>query len=168
MKKFIALIMLISHCAFAADAPSIWGQVVKTKKELYGHEYFVTFQENGKDYAYPLARDSKVGKKKIESMVGKYAKIYGSAEFEKAQVGESKYIMTFQVEKINPLTFDDLNRNMPDYADRLTIKRYASEGKFVSETATAGIDDKVANTAIMAGGAALAIDVLANILKGAK
>ncbi len=151
-----------------ADAPSIWGQVVKTKKELYGHEYFVTFEENGQSYAYPLAKDSKVGKKKIESMVGQYAKIYGQAEFEKEQVGESKYIMTFQVERINPLTFRDLNRNMPDYADRLTVKKYASEGKFISEAPTATIDDKVANTAIMAGGAALAIDVLANILKGSK
>lgn len=153
--------------SFAQDnVPSIWGKVVKTKKELYGHEYFVTFKENGKSYAYPLSKDSKVGKEKLEEMVGKYAKIQGKAEFERADVGESKFIMTFKVGAINPLTFKDLNENMPDFADRLVVRRYVEEGKFQSETYTKGIDDKTANTAIFIGGAALAADVLANILKG--
>lgn len=165
--------LLISLCvaifSFTAlarpSSPSIWGQVVKTKKEVYGHEYFVTFKENGKDYAYPLAKDSKVGADKLENMVGKYARINGKAEFEKTEVGESKYIMTFQVQDINPLSFKDLNENMPGYSDRLTVKRYVGEGGYKSEVYTSGIDNKTANTAILVGGAALAVDVLANILR---
>lgn len=148
----------------AAKAPAIWGQVVKTNKELYGHEYFVTFKEEGQNYAYPLSNESQLGEKEIQKMVGKYAKIKGKTKFEKRDVGESKYLMTFRVEEITPLTFKDLNENMPSYADRLTVKRYIGEGAYRSETYTHSIDDKTANTAILVGGAVLAAEVLANIL----
>lgn len=161
----LTLIFTLSALAQAKEIPAIWGQVVKTKKEVYGHQYFVTFKEGGEDYAYPLAKDSKVGEKKLQEMVGQYAKIYGKADFEKANVGESKYIMSFQVEDIKALSFKDLNENMPNYSDRLTVKRYIGEGKELSETYTHSIDDKTANTAIFVGGAALAIDVLANMLR---
>lgn len=164
--KFLALALIFALPLFAQKTPSIWGKVVKTNKEIYGHEYFVTFKENGNDYAYPLAKDSKVGEKEISKMVGKYAKIYGTADFEKADAGESKYIMAFQVNKIDPLTFKELNENMPTYYQRLSTERYIGEGKVTSEMYTKrGIDDKTANTAIFIGGAALAVEVLANILK---
>lgn len=166
MKIFLIFCLGALAAVAQPGAPSIWGKVVKTKKELHGHEYFVTFKENDKSYAYPLSKESKVGEKKLEEMVGQYAKIYGKAEFEKADVGEAGFIMAFQVRAIKPLAFKDLNENMPDFADRLVVKRYVEGGTFQSETYTKSIDDKTANTAIMVGGAALAADVLANILKG--
>ncbi|MCO4753948.1 MAG: hypothetical protein KC478_05675 [Bacteriovoracaceae bacterium] len=164
-----SILLLVMFCAsvFAQSTPSTWGQIVKTKKETYGHEYFVYFKDDGKDFAYPLSSDSSVGEKRLESMVGKYAKIYGSAEFEKAKAGESRFIMAFKVKRIDPLSLKDLNENISLYEDRLSATRYVPmNGKYVSESYTETIDNATANTAITVGGAALAVEVLANILKG--
>lgn len=165
--KILLSLFIFSFSVLAQSSPSIWGQIVKTKKETYGHEYFVYFKEDGKDFAYPLSSESKVGKKKLENMVGKYAKIYGKAEFEKAKAGESQFIMAFQVNKIDPLSLKDLNENMSVYDDRLSAVRYIPKGgKYRSEAYTETIDDEKANTAILVGGAVLAVEVLANILAG--
>ena len=75
--------------------------------------------------------------------------------------------MAFQVNKIDPLSLKDLNENMTVYDDRLSAVRYIPKsGKYKSESYTETIDDEKANTAILVGGAALAVEVLANILAG--
>lgn len=162
------LIIFLSFAVFAQDkAPSIWGQIIKAPKTTVGYDYFIYFKKDGQAYAYPLSHSSEMSLKKIKSLVGQFAKIEGEPYFEKKPIGESEYIMTFKVTNADPLKLSELNENFNLYEERQNLEHYKSlRQKPTSEEPTVkGISDKVANTAIFVGGAALALEVLSNIVK---
>ena len=169
MKKFILLIILTltSLYGFAKEKPAVWGVIYKTKKEIQGHQYFVYYKENGKDYAYPLSVKSNIDPVILDKLNGKHAKVYGKTIFEKADLDGTKLIMTFLVQDAKELKLSDLNNDFNAYKER-TNENYLAKYSNENPNKSIKISDKAANTAIFIGGAALALEVLKNILSPPK
>jgi hypothetical protein len=142
---------------------AVWGKVLKTKT-LHGHNYFIYFKSEGKNYAYPLSTKSSIKQKKLDSLAGKYARIYGKERLEQIKLEGSKHILTFEVTDVKELKLSDLNQNLDDFKERMDIvqisKRQITSDKAVKD----GISDKTVNTAIFVGGAILAAEVLSVLI----
>jgi len=144
--------------------PATWGKIYKTETKMRGHQYFVYFRKDGKDFAYPLSTKSKINRKKLSNLNGKYAQIYGTSSFEKMDLERSQHILTFQVHDAQELQLSDLNKDMSKYMYRNNLvphlerlqDPFRKQGNIM-------ISDEAANTAIFWGGAALAAEVLRTV-----
>lgn len=164
MKNILILIIVFtSLSAFSKENPAVWGVIYKTKKHIQGHKYFVYYKENGKDYAYPLSIKSNIDPIVLDKLNGKHARIYGTTTFEKADLDGTKLIMSFKVRDAKELKLSDLNNDFKAYKER-SNEFYLSKYSQENPNKKISISDKAANTAIFVGGAALALEVLKNVL----
>lgn len=169
MKAFLILISLylFIQAALASDPLSI-GKIVKTKHETYNTNYFVVMTKDGKDFAYPIAPDSKI--KNLHTLKNKTFKIYGKTVFRKDPKKEGSYVLYFKINKADELQLKDLalkqdiNLQDPNILKNKTEIVLESTHNGPKEGAIR-VSDKAANTAIFLGGAAIAAEVLSHILK---
>ena len=137
----------------------ILGKIVKTKKEINGNQYFVTYKTKNKTLAYPIKNPSEAVKK----MHGKMVRIWGKTEFAKSPYQESKYLMYFKIDKADVLTMKDLGLK-DENLDEERFKVFAENSPRTMRNPKSGaeieISDTAANTAIFIGGAVLAAEVL--------
>lgn len=156
----VTVILMMIPISFANNTKhAVWGKVLKTK-DLHGHTYFIFFKSEGKSYAYPLSATSSIEKKKLDSLTGKYARIYGQEKFEKIELEGTKHILTFEVNDAQELTLADLNQNLDVYQPRIDVELIAKRQLKSDQALREGISDKAINTAIFIGGAILASEVL--------
>jgi hypothetical protein len=169
MRKLTSIILLVLFMALSSFAseekkPAVWGKIYKTKESQHGYQYFVYFKKDGKDYAYPLSTNSNMSKKKLEELVGKYARIYGEEKFDEINLEGSKHILTFEVRDAIELTLADLNQNFDAYAERIDVKQLRKRQLESDQPTKKGLSDKAVNTAIFVGGAILAAEILSVLL----
>lgn len=165
MKIFVTfLLCFFSLQVLAKETPTVIGKIVKTKHEKNGTNYFITYQRNGKDLAFPISPDSKV--RKLHQYIGETVKVFGTTEFKKDPNSETSYTMYFHVDIVKGLSLKDL-RYKPDPKKEDEIQFYLTKSRehISPGLKIKGIDDTTANTAIYVGGAALAAEVLSQILK---
>lgn len=160
-------LLIIVPISFSKEIthPRVWGKIYKTKEKKYGHRYFVYFKRDGIDYVFPLSSDSKLSEKKLNSLIGKYAQIYGQEQFEEINLEESKHILTFKVSDAKELTLADLNQNTEVYSEQLYFYDFSKKQLKSDVPTKTGISDKAVNTAILIGGTLLAADVLSVLLQ---
>lgn len=166
MKILMTLLLLsFSLNGFAKnEKPTVWGKIFKVKEKSYGYKYFVYFKKEGKDYAYPLSNNSKIDPNQLDSLNGKYAKIYGSTNFEAINLDSTKHIMTFVVSDAKELKLSDLNTNFDAYKERMDVTYIKRKMLNNDKPSKSGLSDKAINAAIFVGGAALAAEVLSVLL----
>jgi hypothetical protein len=162
---FLAIMFMMFNCFASEDKPATWGNIIKTKNQTYGHQYFVHFKKEGNDYVYPLSAKSQIDLKKLESLVGKFAKIYGETSFEPIELDNTKHIMTFLVKDARELTLSDLNQEYESYSDRLNVPELIKKRGQTESAEVKGLSNKAINAAIFVGGAALALEVLKNAVR---
>ncbi len=145
-------------------SPTVIGKIIKTKHETSGTNYFITFQRDGKDLAYPISPESKV--RNLHKYIGETVKVYGKTEFKKSQFKESSYLMYFKVSKVKGLSLKDLQYKHTMSKDE-EVQFFLTKSTKTKKPGVQikGIDDTTANTAIFLGGAVLAAEVLSQILK---
>lgn len=166
MKNLLVLLMFVfSLTGFAKDTrPTVWGKILKTKKEAHGYKYFVYFKKDGKDFAYPISNKSKIDPIIFDKLQGKYAKIYGATNFESINLDSTKHIMTFVVNDARELKLADLNKNFDAYKERMDVKFLKKKMLTEDKPTKKGLSDKAVNSAIFVGGAVLAAEVLGALL----
>lgn len=166
MKYFFTLIFLVtSLTTFAKDSrPTVWGKIFKAKEQVYGYKYFVYFKKDGKAYAYPLSNKSNIDPAQLDKLDGKYAKIYGSTNFEAINLDSTKHIMTFVVSDARELKLADLNTNFDAYKERMDVNFLKKKMLNDDRPTKKGLSDKAVNAAIFVGGAVLAAEVLGALL----
>lgn len=166
LKTLLLTLFLTFSFAYAKD-PLIIGKIVKTKHESYSTNYFILMQKDGENYAYPISPDSSV--KNLHKMQNKTFKIYGETAFKKDPNKEGSFVLYFKVDKAEELQLKDLalkeeiNLQDPKILKKTVMKEKPRPGSV--ENLQMEINDKVANTVIILGGAALAADILSHILK---
>lgn len=169
MKLFLSiLLVLTSFSIYSAsktksiEAPTVIGKIIKTKHEKEGTNYFIVYNRNGKDLAFPISPDSKV--RNLHKYIGETVKVFGKTSFKKSDRKEVSYLMYFEVEQIKGLSLKDLEYT-PDMSKEDEVSFYLTkqQGATAPGVKFKGINDKVANTAIFVGGAILAAEVLSQI-----
>lgn len=170
--KISSLIMAFLTCSISfatpnsklQDSPAVIGKIVKVKHEKEGTNYFITYNRDGKDLAFPISPDSKV--RDLHKYIGETVKVYGKTAFKKSDRKELSYIMYFKVESLKSLTLKDL-KFKHDMSKEDEVAMYLKKQSMSEPYNGNGlrINDKVANTAIFVGGAILAAEVLSSLLK---
>ena len=165
MKYLITIIfsfLFLSTQILAKEKGALFlGKIVKTKKEINGSQYFITYETKDKTLAYPILNPDQ----KIKNMTGKMVRIWGKTEFKRAKYKESKYIMYFDISKADVLKLSDIGLKEQAYDDEQLdtfAKNFSSkpDGKRKTDGEGLEISDTAANTAIFVGGAILAAEVL--------
>ncbi len=174
--KYILIHLILGVClinfALAKENKSLTvGKIVKTKHENEGTNYFIVITKNSKTYAYPISEESRV--KNLDLYRGKMVKVFGYTDFRKSKKNESNYIMSFIVHRISELSVKDLSIKEDFQYDEvehyLSLQKAASpsekQGRTSDKATKLGLNDTAVNSAIFVGGAALAAEVLGQVLK---
>lgn len=167
MKAIFFIFTFLFSFSIMAQESGTWGQVIKSDKSRYGHQYFIYFKQDGKDYAYPIDPTSEKVAKELSDSHADYVQVFGTIEFEEVDLEKTKHIVVYKVNKIKKLTLKDLNENMQNYGDRLDVSRFAIKepsNPHAAKKGSRGISDKATNTAIFVGGAVIAAEVLSMLL----
>lgn len=165
---FLFLAVDPSNNISAKTAPTakVWGKIVQLKKPIGEHQYFITFTQDNKSYAYPLELDlkNKNLSKKFKNMIGKMSLIEGETLQKELNFdGQIKKLLVFKVKSVTPLQLKDLRPQEIMVVKKQTYK----QNKRTPSRQQGGISipDKVANTAIFIGGAVLLGNLIKTILK---
>lgn len=166
MKLILTLLMMfmVTTTFSKEKEPTTWGKIIESKKDSYGFKYFVYFKKGDKHYAYPISHHSKISPKKLKTLVGKYAQIYGGTNFEPINLDSTKHIMTFVVDGAKELSLADLNTNYDAYKERMNVNLLLKKRVQDQRYTKRGLSDKAVNAAIFIGGAVLAAEVLGTLL----
>ena len=91
-------------------------------------------------------------------------KIYGESQFVKSTQGEGQFIVYYKINQAEELKLKDLAlKEHVDLQDPKILQ--TSENKITTKDGKIIIDDATANKAILIGGAALAAEILSQILR---
>lgn len=159
--KFIIIVSILFTSVISLANDAVIGKIVKTKHENYGTNYFLLLQNNNQSYAYPIDRESKI--KDIHKKINKTYKVYGKTHFVKNPNKEGQYIVYYQINKAEELKLKDLG--LKEHVNLQDPKILSKQRRINVKDGRMMIDDDVANTAILAGGAALAAEILSQILR---
>ncbi len=160
--KLLISIFFIFLLNFSHASDVVIGKIVKTKHENYGTNYFILIEKQDKSYAYPIDPQSNI--KNIHTKVNKTFKIYGESQFVKSTQGEGQFIVYYKINQAEELKLKDLAlKEHVDLQDPKILQ--TSENKITTKDGKIIIDDATANKAILIGGAALAAEILSQILR---
>ncbi|MBD64777.1 MAG: hypothetical protein CME62_06195 [Halobacteriovoraceae bacterium] len=160
---FLALIFL-SFSSFSKDKQTaVWGKIMANNQLIAGYEYFVTYEEQGKFYAYPI-KLKQGSVKNIKSYTGKLVRIVGDIKTETVKLdGQLKQTTVFELASLKPMKLSQLSLG----DDNITPTQVEKEGHVpnISKKKSSGgfeLSDTAANTTIFAGAALLIGNMLKN------
>lgn len=161
MKNLLLILCCLS--IFSASAQkvyqgTIWGKVIKksTPEEIGKYKYFLTFKQGEKHHAFPIEADYAF-QKRLQESLGKTVKVNGEiVENRKYHDGQPVTFFSVKVNAMKSMSMSDLKP-----VGFSKVQSNAVHGA-VSVNGGITIDDKVANTAIFAAGAALIYSILKN------
>lgn len=155
LKVSLFLFCLIFNSLYAQKMSEVWGRIVKVpkKESLFGHQYFVYLQLDGKSVAYPIEVKTKEELKNLEESKNQIAQISGEAFVQDVRRGELKdKIIVFRLKSIRAIKLSDLSFK----GDQVELVNNNDKNREVIVAPKITIEDKVANTLIFSAAAVLA------------
>ena len=160
--KFVFLFLLLTTTSVAETSKlAVWGKIVQQDSVIANYKYFVTYTENGKNYAYPLdLRNYKL--KDLKSLNNQFVRIEGIISSNTIKIeGQTQKVTVVYPKKIDTMKASDLSIGLYSPSEKdltKTPKDKASSGR----TSDGGfeIGDDVANTVILSGAALLLASIL--------
>ena len=158
MKNIILILfMFASALAFSKEdkLAKVWGKMAYKQSTIKGYEYFVTYEDKGELYVFPIKIEDQKQRELIEKNKNKQVQIKGSFESIRVKLdGKTQIITVIKPKEMKFLALNDLAVNKVN-----SSQYYRAQGPRRNQPrrSNGGIStsDTLTNTAIFLAGAAL-------------